>query len=188
MSPLKSFLWPLQAISQALPPQGLIFDLGCGDGVVSQFLAQAYPQRQVVGIDQNSSRISAAQRQFQDLPNVSFKVEDINKVNLKSAAGCLLSDVLHHLSPASQLQLLNQISHQLKPRAVCLIKEINRQDMLRSKLSRLWDWLLYPQDQIHYFSAPELTKIMTQLGFKVKFKSVTPWFPGSVCLFTCTKQ
>lgn len=185
---LKSLLWPLAEIDRHLPRRGLVFDLGCGDGFVSQYLAQSSPSRQVIGIDQNRSHISQAQRRTRTLTNLTFKLADITQVNLRSAAACVLSDVLHHLSPQTQMQLLHSISQQLPPQAVCLIKEINCQDVLRSKLSRLWDLILYPHDKIYYSSAPKLITAMTSLGFKVKFQAVTPWFPGSVNLFTCTKQ
>lgn len=184
---LKSWLWPFKDLDRHLPSHGKIFDLGCGDGLVSQYLAQASIKRQVIGIDQNPAKISQIQAQSHSLSNLTFKVADITKVNLSSATACLLSDVLHHFSPSTQTQLLASLSQQLKPGSICLIKEINSHDVLRSKLSRLWDWLLYPQDQINYFSAPELISMMTDLNFKVKFYPVTPWFPGSVNLFVCTK-
>lgn len=180
MTWLKFLLWPLKQIDSALPKQGLIVDLGCGDGAVAAYLAKASPHRQVIGLDLHPPKFN--------LSNLVFKSQNILQANLKSAAGCLLSDVLHHLSSQQQQLLLDRISHQLKTGSVCVIKEINRASMIRSKLSRAWDWLLYPQDKINYYSAPELISTMKKLNFRVKYQPVSLWFPGSVNLFTCIKQ
>ena len=176
---LKFLLWPLRQINAALPQQGLIIDLGCGDGTVATYLAKKSSRRQVIGLDLHAPNFK--------LPNLVFKSQDILQANLKSAAGCLLSDVLHHLSLKQQQLLLERVSHQLKTGSVCVIKEINRSSMIRSKLSRLWDWLFYPQDKINYYSAPQLIGTMKKLNFKVRHQPVSRWFPGSVNLFTCTK-
>ena len=176
---LKSLLWPLKQIDAALPRQGLIIDLGCGDGTVAAYLARE-SRRQVIGLDIHPPRRPSS-------INLIFKTQNILQANLKSAAGCLLSDCLHHLLPGEQQLLLERLSRQLKTGSACVIKEIDRHDFIRSKLSRFWDWLLYPQDAIHYYSSQELIRIMTKLKFTVVHSRPSPWFPGSVNLFVCTK-
>lgn len=183
---LKSLFWPLKQMDAVLPTKGLIVDLGCGDGVLTAHLAQHHPQRQVLGVDSNTNKLALARHRYR-APNLTFKLADVRQVNLKQASACILSDVLHHLSPASQNQLLEKISHQLKPGVTCLIKEVDKSSMVRSKLTRLWDWLLYPHDQIHFLAAADLINTMKKLKFTVKFTPITPWFPGSVNLFICTK-
>lgn len=174
---------PLRAINAALPSSGIIYDLGCGEGVVSFYLAQTAPQRQVIGIDIDTKKI----RRTRHLPNLTFIHADLTRTNLTQASGCLLSDVLHHLPLSTQRQLLFKIGRQLKSGSVCVIKEINQDDLIRSRLSRFWDWIFYPQDKIYYRQAEDLVKTMKQVGFKVKFTPVMPWFPGSTNLFVCIK-
>lgn len=185
---LKSWLWPFTDINSILPKTGIIVDLGCGDGLVAYYLANHGPKRQVVGIDLDSSKISQAHSLKPKLKNLKFIAADITRVNLHQAQGCLLSDVLHHLPKKHQLQLLQLISRQLKPGAMCLIKEADKSDFIRSHLTRLWDWLLYPHDQINYYASKELIQLMRQLNFSVQFIPLRRFFPGSVNLFICTKQ
>ena len=185
---IKSLLWPLKEIDTASPRHGLIIDLGCGDGTVATYLAEQSPSRQVIGLDTNIRKLKAIASRTRSLPNLTFKSQNILQANLKSASGCVISDVLHHLSHQDQSALFRHLGHQLKPGSICVIKEIDHHSMIRSKLSRLWDWLLYPQDTIHYFSASKLIHTMKKLNFKVKHRPVSWWFPGSVNLFICTKQ
>lgn len=185
---LKSWLWPFTDINSALPKMGTIIDLGCGDGLVAYYLAQHGPRRQVVGIDLDPDKINHARSLKPRLPNLRFIVADIARVDLRQVQGCLVSDVLHHLPKKHQLQLLHHISHQLKSGVICVIKEADTNDFIRSRLTRLWDWLLYPHDQINYYASQTLIKLMRQLRFSVKFMPLRRFFPGSVNLFICTKQ
>jgi|SRR3989344_527441 len=178
---LKFLFWPLRQIDALLPRQGLILDLGCGDGTVATYLAKRSPRRQIIGLDIHPPRSPG-------LPNLVFKTQNILQADFRPAAGCVLSDCLHHLSPPQQQLLLERLSRRLKAGSVLVIKEIDRDNMIRSKLSRVWDWLLYPQDKINYYSAPELISAMKKLHFKVKYQPVSWWFPGSVNLFVCAKQ
>lgn len=184
---LKSFLWPFADINAALPKTGTIIDLGCGDGLVACYLAGHGSQRHVIGIDLDSVKINQARAIKPKLKNLKFITQDITRTRLNQASGCLVSDVLHHLSKIDQLKLLRHISRQLKPGAICLIKEADKSDFIRSRLTRLWDWLLYPHDQINYYASQTLIKLMRQLRFSVKFMPLRRFFPGSVNLFVCTK-
>lgn len=183
---LKSLLWPFADIDGALPQQGLIIDLGCGDGLVAHYLASHSSRRQVRGLDLSPQLINQANQQ-PSLKNLKFITQNIIHADLSHASGCLLSDVLHHLSKTAQLKLLKHISRQLKPGAICVIKEADTNDLIRSRLTRLWDWLLYPHDQINYYASKELIQLMRQLRFSVKFMPLRRFFPGSVNLFICTK-
>lgn len=185
---LKSWFWPFADIDSALPASGTIIDLGCGDGLVAYYLAQHGPRRQVIGIDLDPNKINHARSLKPTLSNLRFRVADIARVDLRLAQGCLLSDVLHHLPKSNQTALLRHVAYQLKPEAICVIKEADKSDFIRSRLTRLWDWLLYPHDQINYYASKELIQLMHQLNFSVKFIPLRKFFPGSVNLFVCTKQ
>ena len=184
---LKSFLWPLADLNLALPETGTIIDLGCGDGLVAHHLALHGPRRHVIGIDLNPARVNQASAIKPKLKNLQFITQDITRARLNQASGCLLSDVLHHLSKPNQLRLISHIAHQLKSGAVCVIKEADKDNLFLSSLTRLWDWLLYPQDEISYYAAKDLIQRMRQYGFSVQFKPLFGFFPGSVNLFVCTK-
>ena len=82
---------------------------------------------------------------------------------MENPSGVLISDVLHHISFKDQEDLLEKISHALNKNDVLIIKEIDRGEFFRSRLSRLWDFILYPQDEISYTSNKELTKKLTNL-------------------------
>ncbi len=181
-SQLRPLILPSEAINQALPQVGKIIDLGCGQGLLAKYLASV-PTRNVVGVDLDQKRMRQTKRK-----NLSFIRADIRTFNLAGANGAVLSDVLHHLSKNDQQLLLKNIAKTLKKDGVLVLKEIDTKEFIRSKLSRLWDFVLYPQDKIYFSSAVHFRKTLEGLGFYVEITRPSRLFPGSTTLFICTKQ
>ena|SRR3990167_2383912 len=179
---LRKAILPLEEIDESLPKEGKIYDLGCGEGLVAQYLADSSKFRRVIGVDSDKDRLPKNTSK-----NLRFIASDIRKFPIKSAHGVVISDVLHHLDRSSQKKLLTSIAKSLKKDGVLVIKEIDAREYLRSKFSRLWDWILYPQDKISYWNAKELKGFMADLGFRVKISRPSRFFPGSTTLFVCKK-
>lgn len=177
----RSHILPLTQIDQALPLKGVILDLGCGEGVITKYLAQI-KTRKIIGIDSDKKRVSAI-----NTGNISFKVGDIRKIPIRNVDGVVTSDVLHHLSKNEQIRLLQKIFVGLRKNGVLVIKEIDTNEFVRSKLSRFWDFILYPKDKISYWDSNELTKYLKSLGFIVKKQTALRLFPGSTNLYICRK-
>ena len=178
----RSMMLPLAELDRSLPKKGKIIDLGCGEGVIAIHLA-GRKNRQVLGIDINAKRV-----QKTHLKNLKFKVADIRNYNLKNVDGVVLSDVLHHINPQDQKKVLSNIASSLKRGSRLIIKEINTEEFIRSKLSRFWDFVFYPKEKIYFLSAGVLIKNLQDLGFVVKRKTSSHFFPGSTNLFICTKK
>jgi 2-polyprenyl-3-methyl-5-hydroxy-6-metoxy-1,4-benzoquinol methylase len=184
---LKKLMLPLREIEKEIPRKGLIIDIGCGEGVVSWFLAQKSTYRQVLGIDKNISKIKTAKIFQSYLENLNFISKDVFDYSFPPCGAVVLSDLLHHLSFSKQKALLKRIYQKLDKNGVCLIKEIDKEDKIRVFLSRLWDLLFYPNEKIYYWRKKDLKEELENLGFKVKIKKVKLWFPGSTVLFVCQK-
>lgn len=179
---LRKLILPIDEIDRAIPNNGKVIDFGCGQGLISYFLSRQ-AGRQVIGIDANKKRLPKYSQK-----NLAFKNADITKLSLKKINGAVLSDVLHHLSLKDQHKLLAKIFKNLDKDGVLMIKEIDTSEFIRSHLSRLWDFILYPKDKIAFTSSNNLKKILTNLGFKVRISRPCRYFPGSTTLYTCTKK
>ena len=176
---LRKVILPLEEIDKNLPKEGKIFDLGCGEGVISNYLTRN-KKRKVIGIDSDVRRLPKHKTKY-----LSFKNADIRNVSLNGTAGVVISDVLHHLNLKDQKTLLSKVARELKKGGVLVIKEIDKSEFVRSRLSRLWDLILYPQDKIKYWNYKKLKKFLEEIGFRVKFSRPCRLFPGSTTLFIC---
>lgn len=178
---IKRLVLPLKEIDQSLPQRGLIIDLGCGEGSIAKYLARQQ-QRNVVGVDLSKDRLPKT-----NLKNLRFECLDIINFNISGAKGIILSDVLHHLDLFKQKKLLSKIAKNLKKGSVLVIKEIDTQEFIRSKLSRFWDFIFYPQDKIYYSGSQYLKLLLENLGFRVKLIRTSRLFPGSTTLYIARK-
>ncbi len=179
---LRSVILPLSEIDNALPKKGAITELGCGQGVIAKYLAKR-KDRQILGIDANGIRIGKSKT-----TNLRFRIGDITLINYIPQDGFVVSDVLHHLSFKDQKILLSKLNKALKKNGTLVIKEIDTSEFLRSKLSRIWDFALYPKDKISYWNSNELKKYLTRLGFNVSLIRASHLFPGSTTLYICSKK
>ena len=181
----KRLIIPLSAIDTALPDKGVIVDLGCGEGIISKKLSQN-SKRKILGIDMDKNKIARAKKNARS--NEKYRVGNIISIFLpKKISGFVIADVLHHLSRVDQKKVLARMIKHIERKGMILIKEINAHDVIRSKLSRIWDYLYYPQDQINYLSSTEITEYMEKAGFKVKHTKKRLFTPTSVHVFVCTK-
>ena len=178
---LRKAILPLDEIDKSLPEKGKIFDLGCGEGVIAKYLTHQ-KGRMVIGIDSNGKRLPKEKTK-----NLSFRMADIRKVSINGLSGVVISDVLHHLNLKDQKALLTKIAKELEKRGVLVIKEIDNSEFIRSRLSRLWDLILYPQDKINYWHYKDLKKFLEEIGFRVSLCRLCRLFPGSTTLFICKK-
>lgn len=183
----RNFMLPVDRIAQALPRSGIIYEIGCGYGSLSYILAQSSPQRRIVGIDSDNNKINIANQKFK-LSNLEYVNGDALTFNYSQCQGVVLSDFLHHIDPVEQIDILKKISSQVMKKGVVVIKEINKRDGIRRLFSRLWDFILYPEDKITYLDCDELLQKMEKLHFSVTFSREVKWFPGSTHLFICKKN
>lgn len=71
-----------------------ILDLGCGDGVLTEKLAQFVPDGMVLGIDASEGMIATAQNRVK--PNLFFKQMDINTMDFQNDFDVIFSNAALH--------------------------------------------------------------------------------------------
>jgi 2-polyprenyl-3-methyl-5-hydroxy-6-metoxy-1,4-benzoquinol methylase len=179
---LRTGILPISQIDRCLPKEGTIIDLGCGQGIITTYIAQN-KSRQVIGVDLDTTRLRQSSSK-----NLKFVNANIVTYDMKKPSGIVISDVLHHLSYKDQDKLLIRIAKSLKVGGVFVIKEIDTHEFVRSRLSRFWDFVFYPKDKISYSDSTSLPRQLASLGFKVKFQRACRLFPGSTTLYICTKS
>lgn len=172
---------PLKQIDELVPKKGVILELGCGEGVISQYLAKE-SSRSITGIDLDFTRLSELNPK-----NLKFIHGDITKCSLPKADGVVISDVLHHIDQSNQAEVLKRVYKALNKDGVLIIKEINTEDKIRSKLSRFWDFVFYPMDRIYFSSSTSLIKLLNEIGFEVSMQKASLYFPGSTNIYICQK-
>jgi 2-polyprenyl-3-methyl-5-hydroxy-6-metoxy-1,4-benzoquinol methylase len=175
------------AIDRILPPnqKDFIFDIGCGSGVISSYLAKSGAN--VIGYDGNEEAIKFASSNYRIIKNLRFEqtiIEDNFKIE----------------NPADKIYCLELVEHIYWEQAVMLIKNIERMLKLGGKVfittpnyKSLWPLIektmdllkLAPQlkesQHIEFYDKNKLRKLIennTKLKIKVLQSKyfLAPWF------------
>ena len=90
-------LCPFEEIESHIPKEGKIIDVGCGYGLLANFLTLRSSKRDVTGIDLSVRRIGAAQETTDSRKNIHFKLINVLDLELREPDAVVMSDFLHHI-------------------------------------------------------------------------------------------
>lgn len=96
-------------------PTDRILDVGCGSGVVADYLA-AVPVREVVGVDGNPRAIAFAMHQFRR-PNLRFVTGLVDQLDFpdESFDACVCLELIEHIYLSQGLALLESLYRLTRP-------------------------------------------------------------------------
>ncbi len=167
---------PFYEIEKMLPRKGLIVELGCGEGILSNYIGIKEKKRKVVGVEISKDRAVKADR---GLKNVKFRQGDALTYKIPKADVVLMSHMLHHLlSFDMQLKLIRNAKKALNKDGKLVIAEIDRGLTLKYILGYITDAFFVPilfegtLYNFNFFHRPknEWKKILEDEGFTLKFK------------------
>jgi SAM-dependent methyltransferase len=182
---------PLAVIGQELAEvRGRVLSLGCGAAVIERYVAELNPEVEVHGFDLDDRNIEVIERTRTRCPRVSVERHDITQLDqppINSAV--LLSDVLHHLPPASHLALARAVEHALAPGGICVIKDLDAGPRWKNRWNRVHDRIVAGPEPIHCRPLDEMTALFGRVGLDVKRSERIdgPWTPYAHYLITLRK-
>lgn len=172
-------------IEAHVPAEGTIVDLGCGHGVLANYLALRSTRRSVIGLDLSPHRIAIARAAAP--PNAQFKVQDIFSGSLPQCQTIIVADVLHHLrSLAEGEALLARCCQALPPGGLLLVKEIGQRPWWKFQLTRPVDTVFY-RNRVFFRTPDQFATLFTRLGLDAAFVPLHRWRPLCHIMYLCRK-
>ncbi|MBL7197993.1 MAG: class I SAM-dependent methyltransferase [Candidatus Omnitrophica bacterium] len=143
-----------------------IIDLGCGDGILSQYVA-ANGRLDVIGVDSDFERLKRAKK---IVDNKKIKLIEADLVNLcfrnSEADVILLHHVIEHIDDVSKV-LKNCFG--LLRGGGFLILGIPNENSVFGKISRFLHKKLYEKgEHVNFYSERSILTILNENGFKIK--------------------
>jgi ubiquinone/menaquinone biosynthesis C-methylase UbiE len=185
---------PFAQVERLVPKKGKVIDLGCGEGIFTNYLGLASSSRDILGIELNRTRVSQADR---GLTNVEFRKGDVVKSKLP-IADCIISfHLLHHLpSRNDQEKVLTKCHRSLTSKGKLIVVEVIEVPLLKYVISWLTDAFIVPilfenklfDFSFNYRKKREWEMLLNKLGFKVTTKVAHQGKPFSHVVFTCVKS
>lgn len=183
---------PFTPVEKLVPREGMIVDLGCGEGIFTNFLGLNSRKRKVLGIDVDRKRLKIADR---GVPNVSFRWGDATRVNFPIADTIILFHLLHHLNSYNeQEKVLSICFNQLKSEGKLIIVEAEPKVSLKFLLTWATDHFLVPwiferriYSPIFFRSSGEWSKIIKKNGFTCRIIPAETGHPFTHIILLCQK-
>lgn len=150
---LRPYICPFHVLIPLVPKGARVLDIGCGCGLFLAFLAS---NRQIVegyGFDSDAHAIATARRMQARLPsggNLRFTQRDATCDWPKESFDVVsLIDVLHHVPPERQAQVVQMAAERVAPGGMLLYKDMVRFPAWRAWGNRMHD-LVMAHQWIHY--------------------------------------
>lgn len=153
-----------------------ILDLGCGNGIVTEYISDLFPDAQILGIDANREMITSAKNNCLR-NNVIFRLMDINDIyelSSQSVKYDLINAnyVLHWLSVEQKKLLFKNLTKIISPRCIVTLGSCQRfPNFLQMLDDEIRSYLNISQDipsAFHYFSTEEWSFFLQKYDCTVK--------------------
>lgn len=156
-----------EQLEKFVPKKGKILDLGCGYGILSNYLAFCSPARTILGVDTDLEKIKYANR---GLKNVSIDLGDATKMKIENLDCVILHDVLHHLGSFKQQEvLIADCKKMLNKNGSLLIIEVDKNPFWKLVLGRITDFVMYKGHPVYYiYTKSMITFINKHFSSKVR--------------------
>ncbi len=183
---------PYLEVEAFIPKKGNIVDLGCGEGLFSNFIALSSAKRKVYGVEINKLRIQDA---YKGLGNTVFISGDITKKNIPIADTIILFHVLHHLASFKQQEnLLQKCYKKIKKDGKLIIVEVEPKFSYKYFLAWFVDhflvsWIFEKKlySPIYFRSSKDWIGMINKLGFKARQYDLDSGKPFSHVLIEAVK-
>lgn len=143
----------------------VVVDLGCGDGVLTKYLA-GIDGFQITGIDSDPGRLKKAEELCRG-KNITFKQGELRDLTMEESSVdvILLHHVLEHID--DDMNILERCAKFLK-RGGYLILGIPNEDSICGRISRFLHKRLYEKgEHVNFYSEKKITGMLREKGFEI---------------------
>lgn len=187
---------PYIEIEKLIPKKGKILDLGCGEGIFTNFLAIKSSGREIIGIDIDNKRISQAKKAGAKLSNIKFIKSDVTKLNLVNADTIVMVHLLHHLSSfGAQEELIKQSQEKLKRGGYLIIVEVEPEFSFKYLVTWVTDHFIVPllfekrvYSSIFFRKSRDWGNLLRRNGFKCQIVRADKGHPFTHIILKCKKN
>lgn len=183
---------PYIEVEKMVPKKATIVELGCGEGVFTNFLGLSSKLRKVIGIEIDKHRYLDANR---GLKNVKIIKSDATKYKIPRVDCIVMYHLLHHLT-SYELQevLITNSKKALKRNGKLIIIEIVEKPLLKFFITSLVDYFIVPwlfegkfiAKKIYFRKTKDWVKLLKSKGFNVKTTKLDHNKPFSHVVFECS--
>lgn len=181
-------IFPFGVIDDYVSKDGRILNIGCGYGVLDNYLLLKSKKRTLVGVDFSERRIRVATASKGNRQGIDFYCSDIWNFPMRDYTEIIMTNFLHHINYDEQERLIKKCFLSLQKGGRLIIKELGDKPKWKCFLSyTIAEKTLYPFDKIYYNKVLDLKRRLCNLGFKTEIIPMHKKSPFSHYLFISEK-
>jgi 2-polyprenyl-3-methyl-5-hydroxy-6-metoxy-1,4-benzoquinol methylase len=184
----RPYICPFHLLVDYVPRGASVLDVGCGAGLFILLLAKLGRIRSAVGFDADDAAIRAARHAAGKLPDRSAIYFERRSAHDPWPEGRFdvvsIIDVMHHVPPQKQPELIATASEHLNPGGLLLYKDMASRPLWRAWANRLHD-LASVQEWIHYAELEDVVLWARGGGLRLDHRDAINmlWYRHEWCLF-----
>jgi len=172
--------------------QHALLDVGCGLGLLGQYLYERGRRAPYRGLDLDVRKIEAARAATSDGLNLQFARG--SAADMPAFRGDVaLVDLLHYLPADTQRQILAAAAERVASNGLLVIRSVLRDDswrfrttLLEERLARMIGWMRYPT--AYFPSREDIEMPLHAMGFKVRVSPLWGRTPFNSYLFVAQRN
>ena len=184
---------PFVEVEKIIPKNGKILDLGCGEGIFTNYLGLSSPFREITGIEIDNVRIKEASKQ---LNNVNFQYGDATKIKIPQFDCIIMFHLLHHLpSFKDQENLIKKCAGKLSRGGKLITVEVELELSIKYFISWFTDHFLVPwlfekrfYSKIFFRKSKNWKMLIESSGFSCTIRKAEKGKPFSHIILLCQKK
>ena len=172
---LRLRMLPLAELDALLPRECKILEMGCGYGLLANYLSLASGGRRLMGTDISEKRISAAKKAADGNPNLLFGVSDMSAATGgEKYDAVVIIDSLHYFTPAMQRGILSGACRALNPGGMLIFRDIDADGTWKFAWNRLHERIMVGgsftqtkagETMLYFLPQEEYRRMLAELGF-----------------------
>jgi len=174
----RPYICPFHTLIQHIPQDATVMDVGCGGGLLLNLLAGADRIQRGLGFDYSPDMIRVASKAAQKHnTDIHFCTVNANDGWPRSTANTITAiDLLHHISPKDQDDVINKLIDTVPPGGRLVYKDMAAKPHWRASINRLHDLVLARQ-WIHYHPIAQVEQTATQKGLRlIASQDINQWW------------
>lgn len=181
---------PYEELEKLIPKKAKIVDIGCGEGILDNFLALMSSDRKILGFEIDKKRLAIADR---NIPNTEFKYADATSLVVPSTDVIIFFHVFHHFnSYEEQERVLRQCYKTLKKGGKLFIIEVEIKPSPKYWICWMFDYFFVPwvfEQKIwspaFFRHSSDWKKLLQKIGFSCKIIPADAGRPFSNVILEC---
>jgi 2-polyprenyl-3-methyl-5-hydroxy-6-metoxy-1,4-benzoquinol methylase len=190
---IKLKICPLLQLEELFPREGIIVDLGCGNGLLPNILNMGSPERHIIGLDLDEKKIEVANKTKTTPAQITYQVGDVVDAEYPRGDVFTLVDVLYLIPYDKHETILQKCFQSLPPGGILIIKEMDTHPRWKYVWNFIQETLAVKLigftfgERFYFRSQKDYTDLLEHIGFSVKpvLMHSGYWYPHIA--YVCTK-